>query len=118
MREIELQQKIQSCCKGTTSMFNYIKQFKRLCDEFDAIEKPLNNDDKVSWILKGLDRNYNVVLTNIQTRENYQTFKEALPMILAQEALLQSYDDNIQPKHLSGSLFYSTWRLLTSQSWS
>lgn len=99
MREIELRQKIQSCCKGTASMSHYIKQFKNLCDELDAIEKLLNDDDKVSWILKGLDRNYNVVLTNIHTRKNYPTFKEVLPVLLAQEALLQSYDDNIQPEH-------------------
>lgn len=65
MPEIELGQKTQSRRKGTTSMSNYIKQFKHLCDELDAIEKPLKDDDKVSWILKGMDRNCNVVLTNI-----------------------------------------------------
>ncbi|KAF8405029.1 hypothetical protein HHK36_009925 [Tetracentron sinense] len=66
MCTIELQQKVQSCRKGTSSMIAYITQFKRLCDELEAIQKPLQDDDK-----------------------------DVLPMLLAQEALLQSYDDSI-----------------------
>lgn len=73
-------------------MSAYIQQFRLLCDELNAIQRPLTDEDKVSWILKGLDRDYNAVQTNIQTRDKYPTFKETTSMLLAQEALLKSYD--------------------------
>ena len=73
-------------------MFAYIQQFRLLCDELNAIQKPLTDEDKVSWILKGPDRDYNAVQTNIQARDKYPTFKETTSMLLAQEALLKSYD--------------------------
>ncbi|KAF6172066.1 hypothetical protein GIB67_029484, partial [Kingdonia uniflora] len=92
MQEIELRQKIQACRKGTQSMSTYIKEFKRTCEELDCIQKPLLDEDKISWLLIGLDRTYNVIQTPVQTRERHPTFKEVQAMLLAEEALQNSYD--------------------------
>ena len=53
-REFYLSQKLKMHRKGTSSINDYIRSFKEICDELAAIEKPINDKNKVFAFLNGL----------------------------------------------------------------
>lgn len=50
--------RLRNCKKDSTSISKYIKRFKDICDELAARQKPVFDDDKVSWLAIGLGAQY------------------------------------------------------------
>ncbi|KAF6167251.1 hypothetical protein GIB67_043112 [Kingdonia uniflora] len=44
--------------RGIMPLPDYIKQFKRICDELAVMQKPVSDDEKVNWLANGLGPNY------------------------------------------------------------
>lgn len=57
-RERSLITRLHNYKKETSSVSNFIKHFKGICDELAAIQKPVSNDDKVRWSAIGLGPKY------------------------------------------------------------
>ncbi|OMO68813.1 hypothetical protein COLO4_29402 [Corchorus olitorius] len=53
-REFYLQQSLNMHRKGSSSMVDYIRVFKNLCDDLSAIGKPVDGRTKVFTLLKSL----------------------------------------------------------------
>ena len=57
-REFHLTQKLQMLRKGTSTLSEYIREFKTTCDDLAAIGKPVDDKKKVFWLLSGLGIEY------------------------------------------------------------
>lgn len=53
-RQHQLQEELLSLRRGSSSMEEYGKKFKFLCDQFSAIGPPMDETDKSHWFLSGL----------------------------------------------------------------
>lgn len=54
------------------SIQDYLKLFKGICDKLAAIQKPVSDDDKFSWLAIGLWSKLQILLTAIiQTTLSY-----------------------------------------------
>jgi hypothetical protein len=61
--------------KGDLSIVDYINKMHILGDELAAAGKPLDDDDLVSYILTGLNFEYNLVITTLIAEENLTLFE-------------------------------------------
>lgn len=52
-RERSLITKLHTCKKENLSIPDYLKHFLGICDECNAIQKPISDDHKVSWLAIG-----------------------------------------------------------------
>jgi hypothetical protein len=55
---------------GDLSIVNYINKMHIFGDELATVGKPIDVDDLISYILTGLDFEYNSVVTTLVTKEN------------------------------------------------
>lgn len=64
-REFHMQQCLQLHRKGTFTLFDYIWDFKSICDDLAVIGKPVEDKKKVFWLHNGLGRDYQSFVTTM-----------------------------------------------------
>lgn len=74
--------------KGEQSATAYFTKMKGLVDEMAAAGKKLEDDDVVSYILNGLDSDYNAFVSSIMSKEEV-TLSDLYAQLLAYEARLE-----------------------------
>jgi hypothetical protein len=67
-RAINTRMALATAQKGTTSMTEYFGRMKTLADEMAFAEKKLDDEELVSYILAGLDIEYNTMVSVVATR--------------------------------------------------
>jgi hypothetical protein len=74
--------------KGNSSVTDYYQQFQQLADSLDAMNKPLNNYEMVSFLLAGLGSEYDPFVTSVQTQVEPFPVEELYGHLLAHELWL------------------------------
>lgn len=67
------------CKRGTSSISDYLNRFKAICELLAAIQKDVSDDDKVMYILDGLDM---VFVTSVSMRVPFPPFSELRSLLL------------------------------------
>jgi hypothetical protein len=71
--------------KGSLTVAEYISKMKLLADDMASTGKKLDDKDFISYILAGLDAEYNSVVSSIAGRVELITFAELYSQLLAYE---------------------------------
>jgi hypothetical protein len=75
--------------KGTQSVTEYVGKMRTLGDEMAAAGKPIDNDELLTYILTGLDIEFNPVVTSLLSRKESVTVSEAYSQLLAFETRME-----------------------------
>ena len=73
-KEMILNDALMSLKKGSSSLNEYLKKFKNLCDSLAAIKKPLDDTRKVFQLARGLGSKYQDFHTAMLTKPPYPTY--------------------------------------------
>lgn len=76
--------------KGTSSVTEYSRRFKTLCDQLAAIGHPVDEMDRLHWYLCGLGPAYEVFSTTIRTTRSSPKFRDLVAQAESQELFIQS----------------------------
>jgi hypothetical protein len=74
--------------KGSLTVVEYFSKMKVLVDDMASTEKKLDDEDFISYILAGLDVEYNSVVSSIARRVEPITFAELYSQLMAYENIL------------------------------
>ena len=80
--------------KGDSSLNEYLKKFKNLCDSLAAIKKPLDDTRKVFQLARGLGPKYQVFRTAMLTKPPYPTYHQFVLSLQAHEQMLNRDNDD------------------------
>jgi hypothetical protein len=68
--------------KGNLSISEYVAKMKALADEMASARKPIDEEELVSYILVGLDEEYNHVVFALVAQKDSVSFGEAHSQLL------------------------------------
>ena len=88
-RIIHLRSKLTSTRKGDTSAAVYFSKMKGFADEMATAGKQLDDDDLVSYILTGLDDEYNPLIEAVSARIDPISLSDLYAQLLSTEARLE-----------------------------
>jgi hypothetical protein len=92
-RIMHLRAKLASSRKGELSAAAYFAKMKGYANEMAAIGKRLEDDDIVSYILTGLDADYNLLVENINSRSEPISLSSLYAQLLSVEARLENQNN-------------------------
>ncbi|KAI5343099.1 hypothetical protein L3X38_010975 [Prunus dulcis] len=81
----QLKFRLFSLTKGSKSIFEYLAQAKSLADELTAIQEPVSNSDLVTYVLRGLGLDYQMIVTAILNFPPLPSFSNLRTRLLAFE---------------------------------
>jgi hypothetical protein len=87
---MHLRAKLASTRKGDMSMAVYFAKMKEYVDEMAAASNKLDNDDIVSYILTGLDAEYNGLVENVSAKTDPISISDLFAQLLAAEARIEN----------------------------
>jgi hypothetical protein len=87
---MHLRTKLGSTRKGDTPMVNYFTKMKEYADEMRAAGKQLEDDVIVSYILTGLDAEYNGMVENVSSRTDLISLSNLFAQLFAAEARIEN----------------------------
>jgi hypothetical protein len=87
---MHLRAKLASTRKGDMSMAVYFAKMKEYVDEMAAASNKLDNDDIVSYILTGLDAEYNGLVENVSAKTDPISIRDLFAQLLAAEARIEN----------------------------
>ncbi|KAJ0938485.1 putative RNA-directed DNA polymerase [Helianthus annuus] len=76
--------------KGTSTVTEYSRRFKALCDQLAAIGHPVAEMDRLHWYLCGLGASYEIYATAIRTARPPPSFRDLVAQTESQELFMQS----------------------------
>lgn len=80
---------MQHTKKGSQSLVDYLKTFKTIFDGLVAIQKPVDEDDRVVYLSQGLGPKYETLVTSMVSKPPFPTYAQFV-------TALQSYDLRLQ----------------------
>jgi hypothetical protein len=92
-RIMHLRAKLASSRKGELSAAAYFAKMKGYTDEMAAAGKRLEDDDIVSYILTGLDADYNPLVENINSRSEPISLSSLYAQLLSAEVQLKNQNN-------------------------
>ena len=87
----QLKFRLFSITKGSKSISEYLAHAKSLADELIAIQEPVSNSDLVTYVLRGLGLDYQMIVTTILNSLPLPSFSDLRTRLLAfkgQQALI------------------------------
>ncbi|XP_020416779.1 uncharacterized protein LOC109948391 [Prunus persica] len=81
----QLKFRLFSITKGSKSISDYLAQAKSLADELTAIQEPVSNSDLVTYVLRGLGIDYQMIVTAILNFPPLPSFSDLRTRLLAFE---------------------------------
>jgi hypothetical protein len=75
--------------KGSSSADEYVAKMKTLADEMASAGKKLDDEELISYILAGLDYEYNSLVSSIAARVEPVTLGDMYSQLLAFETRLE-----------------------------
>ncbi|GJW68396.1 putative RNA-directed DNA polymerase, partial [Tanacetum coccineum] len=88
--------------KGTSTVAEYSRKFKAICDQLNAIGHPLDESDKIHWFLCGLGSTFETFSTTQRLIRPRPKFCDLLSQAESHELFLSSM--NCAPAHMTPSL--------------
>lgn len=102
-REAQLKNMLMMLKKGQTSLDEYLKKFKNLCDNLAAINQPVFDIDEVFQLANGLEAKYQDFRVAMLTKPPYPSFNQFVlalqgheQSIIAQREEEKQYIDHAQ----------------------
>ncbi|GJV33017.1 putative RNA-directed DNA polymerase [Tanacetum coccineum] len=92
-----LRDSLRNLSKGTSTVFDYGRQFKGICDKFAAIGQPVDEMDKLHWFVCGLGASFETFSTAIRTTKPFTTFRDLLSQAESHEMFLKSLHGSATP---------------------
>nr|DAD45035.1 TPA_asm: hypothetical protein HUJ06_003265 [Nelumbo nucifera] len=86
----QLKEQLKRCTKGSKSINEYMQAIKTRSDELALLGKPLDDEDLVDRVLKGLGEEYKSIVDAVNARDTPISFAELHEKLLNKEASLQS----------------------------
>lgn len=93
-RVTNLRMQLVNCKKGGQTAAAYFGKMKTLGDELAAAGRPVPDEELVTFILAGLDFDYNPLVSSVVGRTNPISLSELYAQILAYDMRLQMLQDN------------------------
>jgi hypothetical protein len=88
-RSLAIHLQLHTLKKGSMSITEYFQKFTKLVDTLAAISKPLDEDDITSFLLGGLNSDYDSFVTSVTTRVDPISIDDLYSHLLAHEARLE-----------------------------
>lgn len=85
-----LRDSLRQLTKGTSSVPDYSRRFKAICDQLSAIGHPVVEIDKLHWFLCGLGPSYETFSTAIRATKPAPVFRDLVTQAESHELFLQS----------------------------
>ncbi|KAK2972647.1 hypothetical protein RJ640_003025 [Escallonia rubra] len=82
-REFELLAQLQ-VKKGNASLSDHLRDFKKTCDQLNAIGKPVTDQNKVFWLLSGLGPKYESFATTM-LKPPVPSYADLIPLLQSHE---------------------------------
>lgn len=92
---MQLHYQLATLKNGSKSIANYYQQAKLLSDTLAMIGKTLSPPEFITYLLAGLNSNYESVVTSITTRANPLTPSQVYSHLLTHEARLSHQNHNL-----------------------
>ncbi|PWA40684.1 zinc finger, CCHC-type, Gag-polypeptide of LTR copia-type [Artemisia annua] len=92
-----LRDSLRNLSKGTSTVSDYGRNFKAICDKLSAIGHPVAEMDKLHWFLCGLGTSFETFSTAIRTSKPSPVFRDLLSQAESHEIFLQSLHGSIPP---------------------
>ncbi|KAA8542406.1 hypothetical protein F0562_023459 [Nyssa sinensis] len=89
-REFQLETELSLLQKGDMSLNEYLTKFKRLCDDLVAIGKPIGDEKKVFFLLKGLGPRYESFTTSM-LKPPIPSYTDQIPLLQGHEAIKMAH---------------------------
>lgn len=86
--ELHLNEALVSLKKGNSTLEDYLKKFKALCDMLAAMKKPLDETTKVFHLARGLGNNYKDFRVAMLSKAPYPTYNQFVQSLKNHEAQL------------------------------
>ncbi|KAM0025076.1 hypothetical protein Hdeb2414_s0021g00570181 [Helianthus debilis subsp. tardiflorus] len=96
-RRLNLRDKLRHLTKGSSSVSDFAKKFKYICDQLVAVGQPVDEADKTHWILCGLVSNFETFSTAIQASKPTPPFRDLLVQTESHKLFLQSLHGSTPP---------------------
>jgi hypothetical protein len=118
-RVINTRMALATTQKGSSTVAEYIFKMKTLVDDMASTGKKLNDEDFSSYVLAGLDADYNSVVSSIAARVEPISFDELYSQLVAHENRLdlqnggQSLSSVNSASRGRGGFFQGSWRSCT-----
>lgn len=93
-KEFELRGKLQSCQKLNRPLTEYLREFKLICDQLNAIGKPVDEITKVFGILEALGSDYETFKTTMYCLKPEPSYEDVIAQLERYEARHQNYLSN------------------------
>ena len=90
-RILQIRTQLATATKGSKTTTDYFHYIKRLTDELVVAGQPLNHDDIITYILAGLNHEYDSFVASISARTDDITLEEIYSLLLTSEARLSRH---------------------------
>ncbi|KAD4384639.1 hypothetical protein E3N88_24807 [Mikania micrantha] len=92
-----LRDNLRRLTKGSSSVADYGRRFKAICDQLSAIGHPVKDTDKTHWFLCGLGSTFESWSTAIRTTRDPLPFRDLLTKAESQEQFLLAINPPTNP---------------------
>lgn len=91
-RIIQLRQELLKMRKGNHNVTNYILKFKELVDQMQSARYALAEDDKILYLVSGLDRDFESIVSTISSKMQSErvTLDDTVSLMLSHKSWLES----------------------------
>ena len=91
---VHLTDQLQSLKKGSLIMDEYLRKFKTICDSLAAVNKPLDDVDKVFQLARGLGMEYKDFRVAMLAKPPYPSFNQFVLALQGHEQMLLNEKDD------------------------
>ncbi|KAF5818056.1 putative RNA-directed DNA polymerase [Helianthus annuus] len=92
-----LRDQLRLSVKGNTSVSEFGRKFKSLCDQLSAIGHPVDETDKLHWFLCGLGASFETFSTAVRASKPPPPFRDLIIQAENHELFLKSLHGHTQP---------------------
>lgn len=92
-----LRDQLRQSSKGASSIAEYGRKFKTICDQLSAIGHPVEESDKIHWFLCGLGSSFESFSTAIRASRTPLLFRDLLAQAEGHELFLKSLHGSTTP---------------------
>jgi len=92
-RVTNLRKQLANLKKGSMSVAAYFNKMKTLGDKIAAAGKPMDDDEMVSFIMNGLDHDYNPIVSSVLGRSDPISVNDLFTQVMSYELLLEMLQD-------------------------
>jgi len=93
-KEFELRGKLQACQKRDRTLSVYLREYKSICDQLNAIGKPIDEITKMFRVLESLGSEYESFRTTIYCLKPQPNYDEVISQLERFETRLQTYSSS------------------------